>query len=112
MEDQKLIRICGKRKANPQSIFMLQADINYTRLYFNDGTTFVSANTLGIYEERLRDKSFFRASRSILFNMDYFMNFEEFDLVNGAPVVKLKNNQTFNLSRRRAEKFKKYLAAI
>jgi DNA-binding LytR/AlgR family response regulator len=78
------------------SILLLKADTNYTQVYLTDGRSFLSSTSLGILENRLKDKCFFRANRSLVINLNYMIDFE----VNTAE-LKMKNNDVFVVSRRR-----------
>lgn len=53
------------------SIMYCQADINYTRIFLNNGTDFIISKTLKIVEELLPKDFFIRAHKSFLFNLNY-----------------------------------------
>jgi len=111
MTNEILISLGGKAKANPNTILLLKADINYTHIFLDDGTTILSSTTLGILEKRLCQYPFFRPNRSVLVNLDYMIEFEM-----QSASIKMGNNEIFRISRRRAKYFysisKKSIPAI
>ena len=88
------------RNICPTTILMLKADSNYTQVFLQDGTTYLSSTTLGIFEKRLTGFNFFRLNRSVLINLRYLENFRLND--DNIGVVRLKENtQEILVSRRR-----------
>lgn len=100
MKNELLIHFGGRTKIAPQTILLLKAEINYTQVYLEDGTTFLSSITLGILEKRLQEYAFFRPNRSVLINLDYMVAFEE-----ASAQIKMGNNEIFKISRRRTKNF-------
>ncbi len=100
MNQEPLLHIGGRLRIAPQNIRLLKAEINYTQIYLEDGTTLLSSITLGILEKRLQDFSFFRPNRSVLINLDYVVDFEA-----ASAQIKMENNETFKISRRRTKHF-------
>ena len=54
-----------------KDIIRLQAERNYTRIYFNNGKNFLSAKTMAEFEKLLRDAGFVRIHRSHLVNIQH-----------------------------------------
>jgi DNA-binding LytR/AlgR family response regulator len=100
MNNELLIPFGGRIKIDPKTILLLKADINYTQVYLEDGSSFLSSITLGVLEKRLLLHSFFRPNRSVLINLDYMIEFEE-----ASAHIKMGNNEVFKISRRRTRHF-------
>lgn len=100
MNQEPLLHIGGRLKVAPKNIRLLKAEINYTQIYLEDGSTLLSSITLGILEKRLQDFPFFRPNRSVLINLDYMVDFEA-----ASAQIKMVNNETFKISRRRTKHF-------
>lgn len=64
------------RYVNVQEIIRLQAERNYTRIYFTNNKNFLSAKTLKEYEELLQDHDFIRVHKSHLVNAAYMTNYD------------------------------------
>lgn len=109
MKTNNLIHL-GSRKNIPQSsILMLKSDSNYTIIYLNDGSKILSSTSLGKIEKRLKDFQFFRPNRSIIFNLDFMMDFEGKTQTGSYGKILLKNNEQIALSRRKSEAFLKII---
>ncbi len=63
------IHIGGRKEVNPQEVAMLQADVNYTVLYFRDGKKAVVATPLKTLESRFKPFNFYRTHKSYLVNI-------------------------------------------
>lgn len=100
MKNETLLSLGGRLKIAPKNIRLLRAEINYTKVHLDDGTTLLSSITLGVLEKRLQDFPFFRPNRSVLINLDYVVDFE----VASAQII-MENSQTFKISRRRTKHF-------
>ncbi|WP_337045355.1 LytR/AlgR family response regulator transcription factor [Emticicia sp. 17c] len=90
----------GRHKVDPKTILLLKADTNYTQIYLEDGSSFLSSITLGTLARRLPEVSFFRPNRSVLINLDYMDDSE-----NDKALIRMKNNEVFKVSRRRTKHF-------
>jgi DNA-binding LytR/AlgR family response regulator len=112
MKSENQILIGGYRKICPSSILMLKADTNYTITYLTDGSHFLSATTLGVLEERLRDFNFYRTHRSTLINLNYLsmLNMKNFDQV--LPELQLSNNINIPIARRKLPDFMKKIQVM
>lgn len=100
MKNERLIHFGGRTKIAPQTILLLKAEINYTQVYLDDGTIFLSSITLGVLAKRLHEYPFFRPNRSVLINLNYMVDFEE-----TSAQIKMGNNEVFKISRRRTKNF-------
>lgn len=102
METQNLLlHIGGRTKASPENILLLKADINYTQVFFSDGSSFLSSTNIGVFEKRLQESGqFFRPNRSYIINRSFVSEFEEF-----SNTIKLRNEEVISLSRRRMKQF-------
>lgn len=103
------IQIGGFRTVNPEEIMMLQADINYTVLYFIDGKKAIVATTLKKLESRLKPFNFYRTHKSYLVNIACIKSYLE-----PHKQVQMIDNQQFGVpkvtvSRRRINGLKKCL---
>ncbi|RKY93320.1 MAG: DNA-binding response regulator, partial [Ignavibacteriae bacterium] len=63
---------------------------------------------LNYLDERLDDKTFFRANRKHIVNLKWIASIEPW--LNGGLLVKLKDRQKVEVSRRQAIKFKDMLS--
>ncbi|HYG49625.1 MAG TPA: LytTR family transcriptional regulator DNA-binding domain-containing protein [Flavobacteriales bacterium] len=84
-------------------IRVFESEGNYVRVYFNDCKPLIlkSLNTL---EDRLDEKTFFRANRKFIINLSYLQSIETW--FNGGLMVTLKNGEKVEISRRQAVRFK------
>jgi DNA-binding LytR/AlgR family response regulator len=99
----KLIAIGGFKKALPSDILFLQAEINYTHIYFTNGEVLKVAYTLRLLAKRFAALPyFFRSSRSNLVNLQYMKGFEK---LTSEIVMPLEHK--IKISRRKLMNFKK-----
>jgi two-component system LytT family response regulator len=100
------IHIGGRQHVSPDKIKRLEADINYTTIYFLDGTKTLVSTTMGTIESRLPKENFVRINRSTVVNrsavLHYFIR-PDFD------EVKLEGAQFVKVSRRRKMEMRKIL---
>jgi two-component system LytT family response regulator len=89
------------------NIKLFESEGNYVRLYFDENKPLI-LRTLNYLDERLDDKSFFRASRKHIINLKWIDNIEPW--LNGGLLVKLKGGMKIEVSRRQAVKFKDMLS--
>lgn len=85
-------------------IIRLQAERNYTRFYFTDGKTFVSARTLKEYEELLPYGEFIRTHRTHLINKRFVAQYDR------EGYLLLKDGSRVEVSRRKKEQVLKLLS--
>lgn len=94
------------RKIVPNEIIHLVADINYTTIYFKDGTSFYSSYTLGYFEKKHKlPSNFLRINRSIIINTDFLGKVKS---EAGKMYAYLQNGNCFKISRRRTFLFSEF----
>jgi two-component system LytT family response regulator len=102
MNNEMLIIIDRRLAVSPNQILMLKADINYTHILMNDGSSVTSSRTLGIFEQRLSNQAFFRLNRSVIINLNYIVAFQK-----EASIIMMDNDEAIAISRRRVKSFLK-----
>jgi len=102
MNNELLITIDKGTTVRSSKILMLKADINYTHILLEDGSSILSSRTLGIFEKRLYSYSFFRPNRSVIINLNYMASFQKESFT-----IKMENDELINISRRRTKQFLK-----
>jgi two-component system LytT family response regulator len=85
------------------SIRLFESEGNYVRLYFEDVKPLI-LRTLNYLDERLDNKTFFRANRKHIVNLKYIDKVEQW--LNGGLLVKMKDGSKIEVSRRQSVKFK------
>jgi two-component system LytT family response regulator len=90
-----------------EKVRLLESEGNYVRLYFDDFKPLI-LRTLNYLDERLDNKSFFRANRKHIINLKWVENIEPW--LNGGLLAKLKGGHKIEVSRRQAVKFKEMLS--
>ena len=96
------IRIGGHLFAQPKKLLRLEADINYTHIYYKDGRYAYVATTLGKLEQRLANHGFYRTGRGTVVNIDAIQSFRKEGC---GLVVSLTNNEEIKVSKRRVKTF-------
>jgi len=85
-------------------IIRLQADRNYTKLFFTNGKSFMAAKTLKEYEEILSSSgAFVRVHRMHLVNFNFIREYDREGLLH------LKDGSAVEVSRRKKESLLKFL---
>lgn len=84
---------------------MLTADINYTSIHLLCGKVLLVPRTIKIFEDLLSNYAFIRTHRAYLVNQRHL---KEYDLPNNC--VKMSNNMTALISRRRKDRIEQYIA--
>ncbi|MGR3810330.1 LytR/AlgR family response regulator transcription factor [Jiulongibacter sp. NS-SX5] len=102
MKQALKIRIGGHYYAQPQHLLRLKADVNYTHIYFKDGTYKYVATTLGILEGRLHEYGFFRTNRSTIVNLSEIKSYRK---KGTCMVASLANDTEVMISKRRVKDF-------
>lgn len=92
---------------NLAEVRRFESEGNYVRVYFNDSKPFI-LRSLNALEERLDDKTFFRANRKYIVNMRWIDKIENW--FNGGLRVTLKDGEQIEVSRRQAAKFKELMS--
>lgn len=90
-----------------ETVRLFESEGNYVRIYFGDNKPLI-LRTLNYLDERLDDKVFFRANRKHIVNLKWIASIEPW--LNGGLLVKLKDGQKIEVSRRQAIKFKDMLS--
>lgn len=90
-----------------EKVRLFESEGNYVRLYFDDFKPLI-LRTLNYLDERLDNKSFFRANRKHIINLKWVENIEPW--LNGGLLAKLKGGHKIEVSRRQAVKFKEMLS--
>jgi two-component system LytT family response regulator len=85
------------------SIRLFESEGNYVRLYFEDVKPLI-LRTLNYLDERLDNKTFFRANRKHIINLKYIDKVEQW--LNGGLLVKMRDGSKIEVSRRQSVKFK------
>ena len=82
---------------------LFESDGNYIKVYFEQFKPMIH-KSLNALDERLDDRTFFRASRKHIINLNWVANIETW--FNGGLMVQLKGGEKVEVSRRQAAKFK------
>jgi len=86
---------------------VFESEGNYVRLFFNEYKPLI-LRTLNYLDERLDKRTFFRANRKFIINLKWIENIEPW--LNGGLLVKMKDGQKVEVSRRQSIKFKEMLS--
>ncbi len=86
-----------------KDVSMFESEGNYVRVFF-DGNKPLILKSLNNLELRLDGRSFFRANRKFIINLKWVEGIENW--FNGGLLVKLRNGEKIEISRRQAAKFK------
>ena len=88
-------------------IRMFESDGNYVKVYFDQSRPLI-LRSLNSLEQRLDPKTFFRANRKFIVNLNHISNIETW--FNGGLQVELNENEKVEISRRQAVKFKELMS--
>jgi len=91
----------GFKIVDPNDFMYLEGDGNYTSIIFTDGSKYVDTKSIGVYEDLLDQKHFFRIHKSHIVNILYV---KEFLNDNGHFVV-MKDKSKLAISRLRLPQF-------
>jgi len=86
---------------------LFESEGNYIKVYF-DGNRPMIHKSLNALDEKLDDRSFFRASRKHIINLSWIEKIEPW--FNGGLMVVLKGGQNVEVSRRQAARFKEMMS--
>ncbi|HEX2683323.1 MAG TPA: LytTR family DNA-binding domain-containing protein [Ferruginibacter sp.] len=86
----------GNFLIDPGTIVRIEASSNYSKLYFSNGNTLLTAKVLKWFEERLPQQAFTRLHRSHLVNNGFLRSNQK-----TANAFELKNGKIIQVSRRR-----------
>ena len=85
------------------NVRMFESDGNYIKVYFEDFKPMIH-KSLNALDERLDERTFFRASRKHIINLHWVEKIEPW--FNGGLMVQLKGGGRIEVSRRQSSKFK------
>ncbi len=85
------------------NIRLFESEGNYVRVYFDTNKPLI-LRSLNNLDEKLNNKTFFRASRKHIVNLKWVDSIESW--FNGGLMVKLKGGEQVEISRRQAAKLK------
>ena len=85
------------------NVRLFESDGNYIKVYFDQFKPMIH-KSLNALDERLDDRTFFRASRKHIINLSWVENIEPW--FNGGLMVMLKGGEKVEVSRRQAARFK------
>jgi two-component system LytT family response regulator len=86
---------------------MFESDGNYIKVYFDTYKPMIH-KSLNALDERLDDRTFFRASRKHIINLNWVEKIEPW--FNGGLMVQLKGGGRIEVSRRQSSKFKEMMS--
>jgi two-component system LytT family response regulator len=89
------------------NVRLFESDGNYIKVYFDNVKPMIH-KSLNALDERLDEKSFFRASRKHVINLGWVEGIEPW--FNGGLVVTLKGGDRIEVSRRQAARFKEMMS--
>ncbi|MFY0626513.1 MAG: response regulator [Reichenbachiella sp.] len=90
-----------------EKIRLFESDGNYIKVYFDTVRPMIH-KSLNALNEKLDDRSFFRASRKHIINLGWVESIETW--FNGGLMVQLKGGEKVEVSRRQASKFKEKMS--
>lgn len=91
----------GFKIVDPDDFMYLEGEGNYTSISFTDGTKYVDTKSIGVYEDILNQKKFFRIHKSHIVNIAYVKEF----LNDEGHFVVMKNDTKLAISRLRVAQF-------
>ncbi|MBE2280541.1 MAG: response regulator [Ignavibacteriaceae bacterium] len=90
-----------------EEVRLFESEGNYVRLFFKENKPLI-LKTLNYLDERLDQRTFFRANRKHIINLHWIENIEPW--LNGGLLVKMKDGKKVEVSRRQSIKFKERLS--
>jgi len=90
-----------------KEIRLFESDGNYIKVYFNNVKPMIH-KSLNALDEKLDERSFFRASRKHIINLSWIETIETW--FNGGLLVQLKGGEKVEVSRRQAARFKEKMS--
>jgi two-component system, LytTR family, response regulator len=86
-----------------EDVRLFESAGNYAKVYFAENRPLI-LKSLNALEERLDDKTFFRANRKHIINLKWIKNIEPY--INGGLLLHLRGGEEIEVSRRQAVKFR------
>ncbi len=100
MKTQEHIHVGSRTHIQPETVVMIQADINYSLIYLLDGNKVIVSTCLKKLENRFAPiDSFARVHKSFIVNLDYLKSYEEGQFL-------LENDLKCVVSRRKFKRLK------
>jgi two-component system, LytTR family, response regulator len=93
---------------NIDELVTLEANSNYTNLFFIDGKKVLASKTLKDFEELLPNDTFFRPHHSHIINLKYMSKYIKGD----GGQIELANGMMIDVSRRKKDEFLKLMGRI
>jgi len=90
-----------------KEIRLFESDGNYIKVYFDNFKPMIH-KSLNALDEKLDERSFFRASRKYIINLSWIETIETW--FNGGLLVQLKGGEKVEVSRRQAARFKEKMS--
>lgn len=90
-----------------ENIRLFESDGNYIKIYFENFKPMIH-KSLNALNEKLDDRSFFRASRKHIINLTWVESIESW--FNGGLMVVLRGGEKVEVSRRQAARFKEMMS--
>jgi len=90
-----------------ENIRLFESDGNYIKIYFENFKPMIH-KSLNALDEKLDDRSFFRASRKHIINLTWVESIESW--FNGGLMVVLRGGDKVEVSRRQAARFKEMMS--
>lgn len=90
-----------------ENIRLFESDGNYIKIYFENFKPMIH-KSLNALDEKLDDRSFFRASRKHIINLTWVESIESW--FNGGLIVVLRGGEKVEVSRRQAARFKEMMS--
>jgi DNA-binding LytR/AlgR family response regulator len=91
------VHVGSRKYIDPQDIFLLESELNYTHIFLRSGEKILSSTTLKIIENRLMPfTAFVRVNRQCIVNLDLALTHDR-------EVCILPNMKEVYYSRRRAK---------
>ncbi len=90
-----------------KEIRLFESDGNYIKVYFDNVKPMIH-KSLNALDEKLDERSFFRASRKHIINLSWIETIETW--FNGGLLVQLKGGEKVEVSRRQAARFKEKMS--
>lgn len=90
-----------------KEIRLFESDGNYIKVYFDNVKPMIH-KSLNALDEKLDERSFFRASRKHIINLSWIKTIETW--FNGGLLVQLKGGEKVEVSRRQAARFKEKMS--
>lgn len=100
MKTQEHIHVGSRTHIQPETVVMIQADINYSLIYLLNGNKVIVSTCLKKLENRFAPiDSFARVHKSFIVNLNYLKSYEEGQFL-------LENNLKCVVSRRKFKRLK------